>query len=88
MPTAKDTTGVRIRREAHEKLQGMAEADGVSLTDELDRLIEEQRRQRLFDQADRAYGALQEDEKAWDELQHEREEIEGTLADGLEGLDE
>lgn len=36
----------------------MAEADGLSLTDELDRIIEEQRRQRLFDQADRAYASL------------------------------
>lgn len=84
----KNTTSVRITRETHEKLQGMAEADGVSLTDELDRIIEEQRRQRLFDQADRAYTSLQEDEEAWAEAQQEREELEGTLADGLEDLDE
>lgn len=88
MPTTKDTTSVRITREAHEKLQGMAEADGVSLTDELDHIIEEQRRQRLFDQAEQAYTTLQEDAEAWTELEQEREELEGTLADGLEDLNE
>lgn len=84
---AKDTTSVRITRETHEKLQGMAEADGVSLTDELDRIIEEQRRQRLFKQADEAYASLHDDEEAWADVQQEREELEGTLADGLEDFD-
>ena len=72
MMSTKDTTSVRIACETHEKLQEMAEADGVSLTDELDRFIEEQRRQRLFDQADQAYTALQGDDEAWAEVQQER----------------
>lgn len=88
MPATKDTTSVRITRATHGKLQEMAEADGVSLTDELDRIIEEQRRRRLFDEADRAYTALQEDEEARAEARQERQELEGSLADRLEDLNE
>jgi hypothetical protein len=80
----KETTSVRITRAAHETLRSLAEADGLSLTDELDRIIEAQRRQRLFDQADAAYRALREDEETWERVSTERDELEGTLADGLD----
>ena len=81
---ATETTSVRITREAHEKLQALAQMDGLSLTDELDKLVEAQRRQRLFDEANTAYRALREDEQAWEEVEEERSNLEGTLADGLE----
>jgi DNA-binding transcriptional regulator GbsR (MarR family) len=87
MPATKDTTSVRITRTAHEKLQRLAEARGQSLTEALDRIIEAQRRQHLFDQADQRYADLHEDEEAWDEVKRERDELDGALADGLEEQD-
>lgn len=57
--------------------------DGLSLTDELDKLVEAQRRQRLFDEANAAYRTLREDEQAWEEVEEERSNLESTLADGL-----
>lgn len=87
MPATKDTTSVRITRTAHEKLQRLAEARGESLTEALDRIIEAQRRQHLFDQADQRYAELRQDEEAWDEVKRERDELDGALADGLGGQD-
>lgn len=77
----RDTTTVRIDREAHEALRSLAEEDGVSQTEELRRLVEKERRRRLFEQADRAYRELSPEE--CEGMEHERSELEGTLEDGL-----
>lgn len=80
---ARETTSVRITSEAHETLTELAEDDGLSLTDELDKIIEEKRRDRLFQQAREAYAELREDEEAWNELKNLEKDLEGTLADGF-----
>lgn len=83
--TAKKT--VKLDKEAHASLKKMAEEDGLTLTEELSTLVEEKRRQRMFDQADEAYAQLREDEEAWADYQEEVEELEGAQADGLEGYE-
>jgi hypothetical protein len=79
----RETTSVRITREAHEILTELAERDGLSLTGELDKIIEEKRRERMFEQAREAYAELREDEEAWNELKGLQKDLEGTLDDGL-----
>lgn len=79
----RETTSVRITREAHEILTELAERDGLSLTGELDKIIEEKRRERMFKQAREAYAELREDEEAWNELKGLQKDLEGTLDDGL-----
>jgi predicted CopG family antitoxin len=78
-----DSTTIRIDRDVHAELKTIAEEEGLTLTDTLRKLVEEHRRDRLFAQADRAYQRLREDSEAWDEIEAERREIEGTQADGL-----
>lgn len=82
-----DSTTIRVDRDVHAKLKTIAEEEGLTLTDTLRKLVEQHRRDRLFDQADRAYQRLREDPEAWDEIERERREIEGTQADGLGGGD-
>ena len=77
-------TAVRITRSAHQKLSQMAEEDGVSLTEELERIIEAQRRQRMLEEVNRAYARLKQDPQAWAEELAERELWETTLMDGLQ----
>lgn len=78
-----DSTTIRVDRDVHAKLKTIAEEEGLTLTDTLRKLVEQHRRDRLFDQADRAYQRLREDSDAWKEVEKERQEIEGTQADGL-----
>lgn len=81
MPAVKT---VKLSAEAHASLKELAEAEGVTLMEEIGRIIEEKRRQRMFDEAEKAYEELREDEAAWNDYRDEVEEIEGTIGDGLE----
>ena len=44
--------------------------------------VEAYRRQRILEQANAGYGALRADPQAWREDQEERQEWDGTLAEG------
>ncbi len=79
------TTSVRIRKADHEVLREMAAEDELTLTDELGRLIDEKRRERFIEAANREMAAIKEnDPEAWEDLQEEYRSLEGTLADGLD----
>lgn len=78
-----DTTTIRVDRDVRADLKAIAEEEDLTLTDTLRKLVEQHRRDRLFDQADQAYRRLREDSGTWDEVEAERREIEGTQADGL-----
>lgn len=84
MPAVKT---VKLSKEAHASLKKMAEADGLTLTEEINRLIEEKRRERMFAEADKAYAALREDDEVREEYEEEVSELEGTLADGLDAYE-
>jgi len=78
-----ESTTIRIDRDVHAELKTIAEEEGLTLTDTLRKLVEQHRRDRLFDQADQAYRRLREDAEAWADIEGDRDEIEGTQADGL-----
>ena len=78
-----ESTTIRIDRDVHAELKTIAEEEGLTLTDTLRKLVEQHRRDRLFEQSDRAYRRLREDSDAWDEIKAERQEIEGTQAEGF-----
>jgi predicted DNA-binding ribbon-helix-helix protein len=78
-----DSTTIRVDRDVHAELKAIAEEEGLTLTDTLRKLVEQHRRDRLFNQANRAYRRLRNDGADWDEVEAERQEIEGTQADGL-----
>jgi len=81
------TKTVKMNSSAHAALKEMAAEDGLSITEKVSRLVEEKRRERFLKGANCDYAALREDEDAWQEVQREREEREGTLADGLKASD-
>ena len=78
-----ESTTIRIDRDVHAELKTIAEEKGLTLADTLRKLVEQHKRDRMFEQSDRAYRRLREDSDAWDEIEAERQEIEGTQADGL-----
>lgn len=78
-----DTPKIRIDRDVHARLKAIDEDEGLTLTNTLRTLVEQHRRERMFEQSDRAYRRLREETDAWDEMESERQEIERTQADGL-----
>ncbi|MFB6230623.1 MAG: hypothetical protein ABEL04_05645 [Salinibacter sp.] len=65
-----DSTTIRIDRDVHADLKAIAEEEGFMLTDTLRKLVEQHRRDQLFNQADQAYRRLRgEDSDAWDEVE-------------------
>ena len=47
--------------------------------------VEDLRRKRMLDEANSAFAIIAADPEAREEMRREREELEGTLDDGLEG---
>ena len=78
------TVTVKIPADSHVTLSSLAAESKRSMGELLADLIERERRQRLFDEADAAYARLQADPKAWADYQAELKSMEGTLMDGLE----
>lgn len=77
------SSAVRISPESHEKLRQIAEDEGVTLTEALDRAIEAYRRDRMLRDVNQAYSALRHDPKKWSEEEADRAALEGSLSDGL-----
>ena len=48
------------------------------------RAVEAYRRQHILEKANTAYAALRSNPEAWQQVQEERLEWDGTLADGLD----
>jgi predicted transcriptional regulator len=80
------STTVRVTEETHELLRKLAAATGEPLQRVLERAVENYRREQFFAELDAAYQRLQADPVTWAEELAERAELEGTLADGLDGL--
>jgi predicted transcriptional regulator len=81
------TTTVRVSKDTHRRLQELARESGVTMPELVDRLVEADRRRRLFDRANEAYAALQADPAAWEEELGERRAWDAALADGLSADD-
>lgn len=74
---------MRVSEKAHHILEELAAIKKKSLQQVLDEILEEKRREILFNTADAAYTALRNDHVAWQEELAERQLFDNTLMDGL-----
>lgn len=73
---------VRISKESSTILREIAAQERKSLQTVLDAAIEEYRRRRFLQEANRAYSVLKENPKNWKVELEERKQWEATLSDG------
>ncbi len=78
-------TTVRVGKTTRDKLRELAALENEPMHVILDRAIEDYRRKRFLEEANRTYAALRRDPEAWQTEQEERKAWDTTLADGLEG---
>ena len=78
-------TNVRIRKETREALRELEDQTGQGTQDLLARAVDQFRRSLILAETNVAYGRLRAE--APDELDAELRELDGVLADGLEGID-
>jgi hypothetical protein len=67
-----------------QKLRELSERTGRPVVEVLERAVEEYHRRQFWDAVDAGYAALRADPAAWAAEQAERNEWDGTLADGLD----
>jgi predicted transcriptional regulator len=82
---AHNTSTVRISNHTREALDDIAAREGRSRSSVLADAVERYQRERFFKSIDDGYARLRQDKKTWDEELCEREDWDGTIADGLEG---
>jgi predicted DNA-binding protein len=80
------STTVRVTDHTHQVLRELAEEQGKQIQTLLEEIVERYRREQFFRELDEAYEKLQADPAAWADYLAEREELEGTLADGLDDV--
>lgn len=73
---------VRISKESSNILREIASQERKPLQAILDTAIEEYRRRRFLQEANKAYSVLKENPKNWKMEQEERKQWETTLSDG------
>ncbi|MEO6807884.1 MAG: toxin-antitoxin system protein [Isosphaeraceae bacterium] len=73
---------IRVPEATHRLIQELA--GGGTMQSVVVEAVENLRRQRMFDEANLAFSTLRNDPEAWAREQAERDEWDGTLADGLE----
>lgn len=78
------STTIRIREHTRQVLRDLAAQENISMQAVLDAAIEAYRRQRFLQAVNQAYGALKQDPQSWRQLEHERQEWDATLNDGLQ----
>ncbi|MEP7340752.1 MAG: toxin-antitoxin system protein [Acidobacteriota bacterium] len=82
-----NTLAITISTQAQSTIRALAEKTNLPAQEIVDRAVEELRRKLLFEEANAAYIALQEQSEAWNEIERERKDWDTTLADGLESED-
>ena len=75
---------VRIDEATRNKLRIIANSENEPIHVILERAIEDYRRKRFLEDANRAYNALRQNQKAWAEELEERAVWDATLSDNLE----
>ncbi len=78
------TTTVKIDEATRDKLRIIANSENEPIHVILERAIEDYRRKRFLEDANRAYNALRQNQKAWAEELEERAVWDATLSDNLE----
>ena len=78
------TTTVRISKEDRDTLREIVAKTGETAGEVLHKAMEDYRRRCFLEDANRAFGALQKNAKAWRDERKERKVWDATIADGLE----
>lgn len=78
------STTVRISERTRDIIRQLTARTGESMREVLEKAVENYRRQRFLEEANRAYAALKNNPKAWKEELEERRAWDATLVDGLE----
>jgi predicted transcriptional regulator len=73
---------VRINDSSHRALRDLADTEKAPLQTVLERAIENYRRQRFLEAANRTYAALRNDPATWQQEQEERELWDKAASDG------
>lgn len=76
---------VRISATSHQALRDLAEREKAPLQTVLERAIENYRRQRFLEAANRQYAALRANPDSWEQETAERDAWDTTLGDGAHG---
>lgn len=74
---------VRVSARTGERLREMARRTGEPMQSLLEKAVEDYRRKRFLEEANRAFAALRNNPRAWKEEAEERKAWESTLGDGL-----
>jgi hypothetical protein len=75
---------VQVSETALGRLREMAAWAGLSVSEVLDRLIDEQFDRRFWEAVNAGYAALRADPVEWAKIETERKLWDGTLMDGLD----
>lgn len=77
------STTVRVSHDVHRRLKKMAEAEDVTLSEAIDRLLEERRRDQFFRRTNEGFARLRREEEAWATYEDETDELGAASDDGL-----
>ena len=77
------STTVRVSRDVHRRLKTLAEEEGKTLSEAIDRLLEDRRRAQFFHRTNVGFARLRDDREDWGEYEWEADELEGASDDGL-----
>ncbi len=86
MPASKNST-IAVSPQTRQTIRALAEKTDLPAQEILERAVEGLRRKLLFEEANAAYAALQEQADAWQEIKQERRVWDATQTDGLEKED-
>ena len=78
------TTTIRVSERTHRALRALAASTGETMTQLVERAVEQLRVERFFAEVDDAYDRLQADPDEWAAEIAERRAWEATLGDDLE----
>lgn len=78
------SVAVRIPRETHEKIRAIAEERQVTVGTVISEWAEAHEEEKFWHIFERSVAQLRADQSAWEEMQSEQRELDGTLSDGLE----
>ena len=78
------STTVRVSRDVHRRLKALAEEEGDTLSEVVDRLLEERRREQFFRRTNEGFDRLRRRRDEGAQYDAETEELAGASNDGLE----
>lgn len=79
------STNVRIDSETHAELKRLAELRSQSQGQVVHDALKSLKKEMFFEEMERAYGELHEEEDSWEAYRSEMKQFDDTLQDGLSG---